>query len=128
MARFNGLRSATALASVGVAGAAGQTKNSSALVMDGKKNVNCLATVTIVTGSLTFAVKWQASDDASTWYDVKDWNNAAYVTLTASGSVWLTAPPVSARYLRVQFLSAGATAVVTDDFVAATWKYELETF
>lgn len=127
MARFNGLRSAVALANVGISGSGG-TKDSAALVMDGKKNVNCLAAVTIVTGSLQLAVKWQASDDNSTWVDVKDWNNAAYVTLTATGSVWLTAPPVSARYLRVRFLCSGATAVVTDDFVAATWKYELETF
>jgi hypothetical protein len=127
MAFVNQYKSFVAKASTGWAGAAGQTINTSALVYNDADKICCKLLVTLTTANVTATLKWQASDDGSTWVDVKDWNNAAYVALTAASganNIWLCAPAnLAAKFVRVQGLTAGAgTAVVTDDLFQADWK------
>jgi len=73
------------------------------------------------------ALKWEGSDQGSQWDEVKDWDKAANVALTASSgakNIWLCATGnLGAKFVRVQGLTAGAgTAVVTDDLFQADWK------
>lgn len=110
------------------AGAAGTTFPGNALntaqVQPGTLMARCVAT--IATGSLTFAPKWQVSDDNSTWEDVTPMNNAANVTITATATKHLEGPPCLAgkRWVRAVFLSAGATAT-TGDFYRFSYSYLL---
>lgn len=124
MSFVNAYKTFVAKAQTGWAGAAGQTVNTSALVYNDADKICCLCTVTLASANVAVSLKWQASDDGSTWYDVADWNNAAYVTVTATASKWLCAPAnLAAKFVRVQGITSGAgTAVANDDHLVATWK------
>jgi hypothetical protein len=75
-------------------------------------SLSIAAQATIVTGSVVATYKPQVSLDNSTWFDVKLSNNAANVTLTASGALALQLMDLSGwKFFRcVATLSGAATA------------------
>lgn len=80
----------------------------------GSIGVRCSAT--IVTGSVVATFKVQVSQDNSTFYDLKPMNNAASVTITATGDVVLSVDSAahSWRFLRVVGTLSGATTAAGD--------------
>lgn len=80
--------------------------------------------VTIVTGSVVCTLRHQTSEDGSTWIDHAVENNAANVTITATATRRIPAPPgvSTARFYRcVATLSGAATA--GGDLTAATYRF-----
>ena len=79
--------------------------------------------VTIVTGSVVATAKVQVSDDNSTFYDLKPMNNAAAVTVTATGSIVIAIDSSAHgwKFARgVVTLSGAATAA--GDLTEATYR------
>ena len=78
-------------------------------------SLSIAAQATIVTGSVVATYKPQVSLDNSTWYDVKLSNNAANVTLTASGALALQLMDLSGwKFFRVVATLSGATTAAGD--------------
>lgn len=107
MRRTVGLASATS--------ANGTARNGAALPMNYVHPGTLVAqvSVTIVTGSVVATIKHQVSHDNSTWYDLHNAENVAYVTITATGAVALAVPLAASSfkyYRAVATLSGAATA------------------
>lgn len=81
------------------------------------------------TTSLTLTPKWQGSQDGSTWEDLFGQNSAANVaTAAGTGSNVTTArslvlPWVPYRFVRVVFVTAGATAHASNDTYAYAYHW-----
>lgn len=86
-------------------------------------SMSVLCTATIVTGSVVATFKIQVSDDNTTFYDLKPMNNAASVTVTATGSVVLAVDSAahSWRYMRVVATLSGA-ATAAGDLTECTYR------
>lgn len=103
---------------VAIAGAAGSVFPGNAL--DTSKfapgTLMCRLVATIATGSLTLTPRWAVSDDNSTWEVVAVQNNAANVAIAATTTLHLVAPTCVSgkKFVRCEFLSAGATAAAGD--------------
>jgi hypothetical protein len=83
---------------------------------------NC--TITIVTGSVVCTMKWQGSNDNSTWVDLADSFNPANVTVTATNTRAVNAPDAAWAFEYIRFvmtLSGAATA--GGDLTAANYQY-----
>ncbi len=81
-------------------------------------------TVTIVTGSVVATGKWQGSADNSTFVDVAQPENPANVTITATATRALVAPPGIFGFPYARFvvtLSGASTAA--GDLTAVTYRY-----
>lgn len=117
-------RSLAALASA--TSANGTARNGTAQATNqmqpGTLSASCSAT--IVTGSVVATFKWQVSADDSTWVDLKPMNNAAAVTVNATGSVVLDCPASAMgwRFVRaVATLSGAVTAAGDLTSVTTRW-------
>lgn len=84
----------------------------------------CLqVSVTIVTGSVVATIKHQVSQDGTTWYDLHNAENVAYVTIAATATVALAAPTATSAfkfYRAVATLSGASTA--SGDLTAVTYR------
>jgi hypothetical protein len=90
------------------------------------ENLSVLVTVDAETASLTFAFKWQCSNDSSTWVDIANGtqNAAAVVMATGTGgadaAVTKVFPlPENAsgwKYARAALTTAGATGAAVDTY------------
>ncbi len=76
--------------------------------------------VTAATATLTATVKWQGSNDKSTWVDLASSNNAANVTFT-TGTAAIKTESISApdaayswKYARVSVVTGVATGAAGD--------------
>lgn len=80
--------------------------------------LNALVDVTIATGSLTIAPKWQVSDDNSTFYDLREGSGPAPVTITATGTRVLACPEAARawKFVRPAIDVAGADATASDTY------------
>jgi hypothetical protein len=86
-------------------------------------SLSIAASATIVTGSVVATYKPQVSLDNSTWYDVKLSNNAANVTLTASGDLALQLMDLSGwKFFRVVATLSGA-ATAAGDLTSVNYVY-----
>lgn len=116
----------------GIAGAAGTVFAGNAIDMSRVEPGSLMARMvaTIVTGSLTLTPSWQVSDDGTTWENLKVANNAANVAISATATIQLEGPVCLSgkKWARAVFTSAGATAVVTDDFKRMSYSYLIADF
>lgn len=78
--------------------------------------LSALVTVAIVTGSLTFTPKWQASEDGTNWYDL---SQVALPAITASGSRFVPMPDGIWRYMRLALTTGGATGGASDTYAVS---------
>jgi hypothetical protein len=86
--------------------------------------LSALVGVTANTSGLTFTPRWQASNDASTWYTMVGANNAASVALATgasgggnSAATVISSPPQAIegwKYARCQLLVGVATGTTSD--------------
>ena len=93
------------------------SRTSSTLMLDNMAPGSLALTVsaTIVTGSLVATFKPQVSLDNSTWFDVKPSNNAAYVTITATGTAALQLADLTGfKFFRVVATLTGASPAAGD--------------
>lgn len=76
--------------------------------------------VTIVTGSVVCTCKWQVSIDGTTFVDLKDQNNAASVTITATDTRAISCPlsAFAYPYARLVMTLSGAATAAGDLTVA----------
>ena len=78
-------------------------------------SLSIAAQATIVTSSVVATFKPQVSLDNSTWFDVKLSNNAANVTLAASGSLALQLGDLSGwKFFRIVATLSGASTAAGD--------------
>lgn len=91
-------------------------------MMPGSLGADC--TVTIASGSVTGLFKWQTCADGTNWRDVHGPENAAYVTLSATGSIYLPCPlgAMGANAVRIAAILGGAVTAGTD-LTVATYYY-----
>jgi hypothetical protein len=91
-------------------------------VQPGILTANC--TITIVTGSVVCTIKWQGSNDNSTWVDVVGPSNPANTTVTATATKSVDAPQGvwCFEYVRVVMTLSGA-ATAAGDLTAANYQY-----
>lgn len=84
------------------------------LYKPGAMSVKCSAT--IVTGSVVATFKVQVSQDNSTFYDLKPMNNAASVSLSATGDVVLAVDSAahSWKFVRIVATLSGAATAAGD--------------
>lgn len=82
-----------------------------------------IVNVTAATSTLTWTGKWQISNDATTWVDIRQSNNAANVVLAtgtsaATGDIGIDAPysVYGARYARFVLVNGVATGGASDLF------------
>lgn len=92
-------------------------------------SLSSLVTATASASTLSITANWQASDDATNWYDVVPVNNAANVALitgtgtSASVSKVVNGPDVYGwKYARVKCTSSGANASGADG-VTVSYRY-----
>lgn len=90
-------------------------------------SVTAKVAVTISTGSLTLAPKWQASEDGTNFYDIVTLPNTAQTAISATKTVFMQSPPGSWRYLRIAILTAGATAGSSDNY-RVSYNYDAPRF
>lgn len=104
------LASATSADGVARNGAAFQP----GVFVPGSASIRC--TATIVTGSVVATFKVQVSQDNSTFYDLKPMNNAASVTIAATGSVVLSIDSAAHgwKFARVVGTLSGAATAAGD--------------
>jgi len=124
MAQISTQRSLVALASA--TSANGTARNGASLILPvvQRNTLSVECTVTIVTGSVVCTINPQVSMDGTNWFDLKLTNNAANVTLSASGTVAIGIPAVSGwQFFRVRMTLSGA-ATAAGDLTAATYRYE----
>ena len=89
--------------------------NSISLATVAAGSLSVAAQATIVTGSVVATFKPQVSLDNSTWFDVKLSNNAANVTLAASGALALQLADLSGwKFFRVVATLSGAATAAGD--------------
>lgn len=79
-------------------------------------SLSVLCSATIVTGSVVATFKVQVSDDDSTYYDLKPMNNAASVTIAATGSVVLSVDSSAHgwKFARIVATLSGAATAAGD--------------
>lgn len=127
---------ATATGAV-AAGTTVGTETANKVLADRLARGTCLiAKVSMVvnTSSLTLTPKVQGSHDGSTWEDIFQVNSAANVaTAAGTGSNVTTArsiaiPVLPYLYVRVVFVTAGATAHATNDTYAYSYHWLEEPF
>jgi hypothetical protein len=90
------------------------------------KNLSALVTVDAETTSLTFAAKFQVSNDNSTWVDVAHGSQNAASVVLATGTAGADAAVTKAipapdaiygwRYARIALVTAGATGATVDTY------------
>lgn len=86
-------------------------------------------TMVVNTTSLTLAPQWQGSNDGTNWENLYQPNSAANVaTAAGTGSNVTTArsimlPVLPYKYVRMTWLTAGATAHATNDTVAVSYHW-----
>lgn len=121
-------------ASTGVAGVAGTVVTGTTVLL---KNLRAGSTICaevamiVKTSSLTMTPSWQVSVDGTTFLDLVPLNSAANVaTVGGTGSavtttrvIALPGMPLPFKYARIKVLTAGATAVITDDFLATKYHW-----
>lgn len=122
-----------ALTSTGVAGAAPQTVAGNTVLVQKLEPGSLLAAKIVMivkTSSLTMTPSFQGSVDNVTWEDLFPMNSAANVaTAAGTGSAVTTSRtivlpmPAPYRYMRAVVKTAGATAVITDDFYSVLYHY-----
>lgn len=124
MSRESGTRQQPALAS---ATSANGTKREGAslnmnLVEPGSVGVE--VSTTIVTGSVVNTITFEVSNDGTTWTLLRDANNAAPTTITATATRALAAPVAALawRFLRVCCTLSGA-ATAAGDLTDATYRF-----
>lgn len=110
----------------------GTTREGASLLMDftAPGGLLILAHSEITTASVAATFTIQASNDASTWYDVKLPNNAAAVATAAgtgapvSTNLALTVPEgvYAAKYIRCNAVLAGAATAAADK-TSVTYQY-----
>lgn len=107
---FTSLASATSANGTARNGATVQT----GAITPGSLSFRCKAT--IVTGSVVATFKVQVSRDDSTWLDFKPMNNAANVTVTATGEIVIAVDSAvhSWRFVRVVATLSGAATAAGD--------------
>lgn len=89
--------------------------NSISLATVAAGSLSVAAQATIVTSSVVATFKPQVSLDNSTWFDVKLSNNAANVTLAASGALALQLADLSGwKFFRVVATLSGAVTAAGD--------------
>lgn len=117
-------RNQVALASATSANGTARTGASLPLNLAHPGSLSLQVTVTVVTGSVVATIKHFVSMDNSTFYEVHDTANAAYVTIAATAAVAITAPQqVSAwRYYRCTATLSGASTAA-GDLTAVTMRY-----
>ena len=119
-----------AISETGLSGASGSTFAANS-IEPGRAvpgTMTARAAISILAGSCTVSPKWQVSDDASTWVDLKPANNAAIVGISSSTTLWLQGPPaISAnRYARLALLTSGSSTT-TSATLLWTVSYNYET-
>ena len=79
-------------------------------------SVSAKCSATIVTGSVVATFKVQVSQDNSTFYDLKPMNNAASVTIAATGDVVLSVDSAahSWKFARIVATLSGAATAAGD--------------
>lgn len=105
---------------------AGPTLNLGDVVRPKVKSLSALLTVLAETNTLTWASKWQVSNDASTWVDVTNGpQNAAAVVLAtgtagADTAVSRAVPAPDAiygwKYARIALVTGGTTGAAADTY------------
>lgn len=93
------------------------SRTSSALILDLMAPGSLALTVsaTIVTGSLVATFRPQVSLDNTNWFDVKPSNNAAFVTITATGTACLQLADLTGfKFFRVVATLTGASVAAGD--------------
>lgn len=123
-----------ALSTTAIVGASGTTVALTALsllaegVETGTLSANI--TCTAATASITYTLKWQVSDDNSTWVDCITMNSAANVTLTtgtaAAVSRCVDAPSCvyGKPYARLALVTGAQTAGAGDQY-AGSYNYRV---
>lgn len=89
------------------------------------RGLSAFVQTTIVTGSVVNTVTWEVSNDASTWYPLKQSQNPAEVTITATEAGRVICCPresMTWRWVRVCCTLSGA-ATAGGDLTAATYHY-----
>jgi len=98
--------------------------------------LSALVTVEAETNTLTISVKWQVSNDNSTWVDVAPYNNAAFVVwATGTGgddAVITKMLPLPASAYGWKYARAAVLNLVADGLIADTYRigycYEQDQF
>lgn len=124
-----------ALSTTAISGAAGTTValNSLSLVAENVAagTLSANITATAATASITYTVKWQVSDDASTWVDCVTMNNAANVTFATGTSAAVTrcldAPSCvyGKKYARLALVTGAQTAGAGDQY-SGSYNYRID--
>ena len=105
----------TGLASATSANGVARNGTANSLATTAAGSLSIAASATIVTGSVVATFKPQVSLDNSTWYDVKLSNNAANVTLAATGDLALQLMDLSGwKFFRVVATLSGAVTAAGD--------------
>jgi hypothetical protein len=113
----------TGLASATSANGAARNGTAISLATTAAGSLSIAASATIVTGSVVATFKPQVSLDNSTWYDVKLSNNAANVTLAATGDLALQLMDLSGwKFFRVVATLSGA-ATAAGDLTSVSYVY-----
>ena len=113
----------TGLASATSANGVARNGTSISLATVAAGSLSVAASATIVTGSVVATFKPQVSLDNSTWYDVKLSNNAANVTLAATGDLALQLMDLSGwKFFRVVATLSGA-ATAAGDLTSVSYVY-----
>lgn len=88
-------------------------------VCPGTLSFHC--TTTIVTGSVVATYKVQVSRDGTNYYDLKPINNAAYVTMTASGAMVIPVDHAASgwNWVRIRATLSGAATAAGDTTLVA---------
>lgn len=126
---YDTLKNQNALATTAVVGAAGTTVALTAInlfssnVETGSLSANITATA--ATAGITYTLKWQVSDDASTWVDCLAMNSAANVILTTGTAAALSrcveAPSCvyGKRHARLALVTGVQTAAAGDQYAGS---------
>lgn len=91
-------------------------------------SLSALVSVTAATSTITFAGKWQGSNDATTWVDMANSNNAANVTIATGTAAIVTKSydaPLGApgwRYARFALVT-GVTTGAAGDLYSIGYNY-----
>lgn len=124
MSRQSGARSLAALASA--TSANGTKREGAALNLNTVDlgTVGVEVSTTIVTGSVVNTITFEVSNDNSTWTLLRDANNTAPTTITATATRAVTLPPAvhAWQFVRVCCTLSGA-ATAAGDLTAATYRY-----
>lgn len=118
-----------ALSETGLSGASGSTFTANS-ILPGRSvpgTLTARAAISITATSTTVSPKWQVSNDATTWVDVKPANGAAIVGATASTTLWLQGPPAlqANKYARLALVTSGSSNTTSSSLKwAVSYNYE----